>query len=131
MSDPTGIRVAVAEDDAVFRRVITFTLERAGLTVLPVPNGELAWQLLQNEEVACLVTDHQMPLLSGIELLNRVRGDERLRDLPAVLCTAKGLELDSEYLMRRYNLAAILHKPFSPRKLAELLCECCHVSGGV
>lgn len=124
---PETFRVVVAEDDAVFRRVIAFTLERAGFDVSPVANGQLAWELLQAGRVDCLVTDHQMPQLSGIELIAKTRGDERLRSLPIVLCTAKGLELDSEYLIRRYDLSAVLHKPFSPRKLADLLQDCCQV----
>lgn len=121
-------RVLVAEDDSVFRRVIEFTLARAGFQVRTAANGAIALQQLQCESYDCLVTDHQMPEMSGIDLLNYVRGSENLRSMPAILCTAKGLELDSEFLQKRYQLAAVLHKPFSPRKLAELLVGCCAVA---
>jgi CheY-like chemotaxis protein len=124
-------RVLVAEDDVVFRRVITFTLQRAGFAVTAVANGALAWECLGRESFDCLVTDHQMPQMSGIELLNLLRKSEPHRGLPTVLCTAKGLELDAVYLAERYQLAAVMHKPFSPRKLVEILSTRCCAGAGV
>lgn len=117
----TKKRVLVAEDDAVFRRVIEFTLSRAGFDVTTAANGALALQQLEIQQFDCLVTDHQMPELSGVELLNAIRKIDSLKNLPAILCTAKGLELDSQYLVERFNLIAVLHKPFSPRQLAGML----------
>lgn len=120
-------RILVAEDDAVFRRVIEFTLSRAGYQVSTAANGRLAKEHLAAESCDCLVTDHQMPEMSGIDLLNHIRAIEELRTLPVILCTAKGLELDSHFLMQRYGLTAVLHKPFSPRKLVDILSGCCAV----
>ena len=121
----TGPRILVAEDDAVFRRVIEFTISRAGFDVVGVSNGRDALEALSSGKFDGLVTDHQMPIMSGIELLNHVRGDDEWSGLSIILCTAKGLELDSEYLTQRYKLVAVLHKPFSPRQLAGLLQQCC------
>jgi two-component system, chemotaxis family, chemotaxis protein CheY len=117
--------VLVAEDDSVFRRVICFTLTRAGFDVQAAADGQQAWDLLQQGMFDGLVTDHQMPRMSGIELLEQVRANPSLAELQIVLCTAKGLELDSEFLSNRYGLAAVMHKPFSPRKLGEVLEVCC------
>lgn len=120
-----GRRVLVAEDDAVFRRVIEFTLSRAGFSVTTAINGADALAQFQEVQIDCLVTDQQMPQLSGIELVDRIRRVDVYKDIPIILCTAKGLELDSQFLMERYGLRAVLHKPFSPRHLISLLESCC------
>lgn len=116
-------RVLIAEDEPVFRRVITFTLERKGLEVEAVSNGQLALARLREETFDFVVTDHQMPYLTGIELLHHIRFTLELSTLPVILCTAKGLELDSEYLCDQYSLTAVLHKPFSPQRLAGLILD--------
>jgi CheY-like chemotaxis protein len=118
-------RLLVAEDDPVFRRVITYTLRRAGYEVTAVADGERAWQALQSMPFAGLITDHQMPGGSGVELLERVRNSSLDGQLPSILCTAKGLELDHQYLLERFGLLTVLHKPFSPIRLVECLREHC------
>ncbi len=118
-----GAKILVAEDDPVFRRVIVFTLERHGFVVAAANNGMIAWELAQAHDFDGLVTDHQMPGLTGIELLERLRSTSKFTDKPIVLCTAKGLELDTSFLIERYGLASVLHKPFSPQRLASLLLE--------
>lgn len=116
-------RALIAEDEPVFRRVIRFTLERKGLEVEAVGNGQLALARLREQEFDFVVTDHQMPCLTGIELVHHIRFTLGLQTLPVILCTAKGLELDSEYLREQYGLIAVLHKPFSPQHLAGLILE--------
>ncbi|WP_218934528.1 response regulator [Rosistilla ulvae] len=115
----TAKQILVAEDDPVFRRVIAFSLKQMGYAVDSVSDGEQAQAQLIAGEYDMLVTDHQMPLCSGLELIGRLRGTERFANLPIVLCTARGLELDKEQLRNQYQLAEIMHKPFSPRLLAE------------
>ena len=127
----SGFRVLIAEDEPVFRRVIIFTLERRGLCVEAVGNGAEALARLREETFDFVVTDHQMPGMTGIELLHQIRFSLGLVRLPLILCTAKGLELDSEYLREQYALTAVLHKPFSPQQLAGLILEKHRLANGV
>lgn len=115
--------VLIAEDDPVFRRVMGFSIARNGLTVESVADGDAAYHRLCQGGIDFLVTDHQMPVCSGLELLERMLCHPQPGNPwpPATLCTAKGLELDSQALESRYNLVAVMHKPFSPRKLSELI----------
>ncbi|MEZ6090879.1 MAG: response regulator [Pirellulaceae bacterium] len=113
------IRILVAEDDPVFRRVIVFTLKQLGFVVDAVSDGHQAIELLQQGRYDLLVTDHQMPQCSGLELIERLRDLQAYAQLPVILCTARGLELDKRTLLERYQLADIMHKPFSPRLLAD------------
>lgn len=115
--------VLIAEDDPVFRRVMSFSIARSGLTVESVPDGAAAYERLCQGGIHFLVTDHQMPICSGLELLEKLALNNRIQFPPTILCTAKGLELDSHGLQSRYNLVAVMHKPFSPRKLCELIVQ--------
>lgn len=124
MSESTTT-VLIAEDDPVFRRVMNFSIARGGLQVEAVGDGEAAYQRLCQGGIDLMVTDHQMPICSGLELLERLLQNPQVHFPPTVLCTAKGLELDSQGLEDKYNLIAVMHKPFSPRKLSELLQQHC------
>lgn len=113
--------VLIAEDDPVFRRLLQFTLAKCALNVVVASDGMLAYQRFLEGGVDFLVTDHQMPRASGIELLESILANEAIPSPKSILCTAKGLELDTDELTQRFGLLAIMHKPFSPRKLSELI----------
>ncbi len=120
--------VLIAEDDPVFRRVMNFTIARCGLTVETASDGLAAYQRICGGGIDFLVTDHQMPLCTGLELLEMLERNLDVVRPPVILCTAKGLELDSQHLQSRFALAAIMHKPFSPRRLSELILQHIRVS---
>lgn len=109
--------VLVAEDDPVFRRVIAFSIEAAGLGCQTAANGLDAKAILADGKIDLLVTDHQMPLCSGLELIEYVRSHPDLAALPIILCTAKGFELNATELSRTHRLLAVMRKPFSPRQM--------------
>src|SRR6056297_2438641 len=67
------ITVLIAEDDPVFRRVISFTLSRCSLAVEAVGDGDAAYRRLREGGIDFLVTDHQMPICSGLELIERLQ----------------------------------------------------------
>ncbi|TWU49792.1 response regulator [Rubripirellula reticaptiva] len=113
--------VLIAEDDPVFRRVLGFTISRSGNNVEMASNGLAAYERLCQGGIDFLVTDHQMPVCSGLELLDRIRANPAIEQVPTILCTAKGFELDSQLLQQRFGLVSIMHKPFSPRLLIELI----------
>ncbi|WP_436715174.1 response regulator [Roseiconus lacunae] len=115
--------VLIIEDDPVFRRVLHFTVAKTGLAVEAVSDGETGFQRLLTGDISFLVTDFQVPRLEGIELLRAIQTIPEIADVPAVLCTAKGFELDSEQLRKEFGLIAVMHKPFSPRGLSELIVQ--------
>ena len=115
--------VLIAEDDPVFRRVLAVAIGQHGLKTEAVGDGQAAYQRIKQGGIDCLILDHQMPLCSGIELLERLSSqvEGACGIPPTILCTAKGLELDGPNLMERFPLIGILHKPFSPRQLGALI----------
>ncbi len=125
---PKTPTVLIVEDDPVFRRVMKFTIERSGYVVETASDGMQGYKRLCQGGIAFLVTDHQMPVCTGLELLEMLEGDASIDPPPTILCTAKGLELDSQGLQARFQLAAVMHKPFSPRKLSEVIQQYVHVA---
>ena len=120
---PLKLRVLVVEDNRVMADVMRFNFNRAGFDASVAYNGKVAWNLLQIEEFQLLVTDYQMPEMDGKELCRRIRAEARFANLPIILLTAKGLELDRERLTRDLGVSLILYKPFSPRQLVAVAQE--------
>lgn len=117
-------RILVAEDSSALANVVRFNLQQAGFEVVVARDGLEAWQLLQAEAFDLLVTDHQMPELSGCELCGRLRQDARLSKLPVVMLTAKGLELELPRLRQELGVREMLFKPFSVRELVAKIETC-------
>lgn len=111
-------RVIVAEDNRVLQDVIRFNLARAGFEVRTAVEGMQALRLLEEQPADVLVTDCQMPGMSGLELCAAIRGHAIYRDLPILFCSAKGLEIETETL-EKLRLPEVMCKPFSPRSLVE------------
>ncbi len=82
--------VLLAEDSDFFRSQIKRYMEESGLKVLEAPDGESAWELIMKnlDEVCMVVTDIEMPRLTGLELTSRIRADERTAKLPVIAVTS-------------------------------------------
>lgn len=88
------MRILVAEDDDVFRSLMSIILLEAGYEVVTEPDGLRAWERLNREGTDMCVFDVDMPKINGIELLKRLRGDSRFRDLPVIMLTIRALVED-------------------------------------
>ncbi len=110
-------KILVAEDNFVLSRVIQFNLQQAGYEVTLATNGREAIDQLATTSFDLLITDYQMPLNDGAEVCDYVRKTLQNASLPIVLCSAKGLELDTSVLQQRWQLATVLLKPFSVREM--------------
>lgn len=117
-------RVLVAEDNAAMRGAVCFALERAGMMVTPAASGQAAWDAMVESGADLVVTDYQMPGLTGGELCERMRKDPRFSQTPVVLLTGSGIELNLAYLRDELSVAAVVSKPFSPRELTETVQDC-------
>ncbi len=113
-TDPT--RVLVADDDGDIRDLVTFKLEQGGYVVEPVSDGVQAWESISAAPPRLAVLDVMMPGLSGLDVLRKLRDDERTKDVPVILLTARSRESDVD---TGYASGAneYIVKPFSPREL--------------
>jgi len=112
-------KVLVVEDNPALAAVMRFHLERASLEVEIARDGQEAWERLQRGTYALVVTDQQMPHLSGCDICRRMRQDPRLAGVPILMVTAKSLELDSSKIREELGVHQVLPKPFSVLELME------------
>ncbi|MEZ6112360.1 MAG: response regulator [Pirellulaceae bacterium] len=119
----TQRRILVAEDNPALSKIVSFTLERAGHLVTRAENGQEAWRIAQAQQFAMVVTDFQMPGMSGRQLCELLRDCDEYRHVPIVMLTAKRYELDVDALRQSLFISHVLEKPFSPIQLAALVEE--------
>ena len=117
-------KILVAEDNPALVAVISFNLRRSGLEVMAARNGREAWEAAQASTFDVVVTDHQMPEMTGVELSQKLRGLPQYAQTPIIMLTAKGLELDLNHLKTSLGIAAALPKPFSPVEMVKIVHDC-------
>ena len=113
-------RILYAEDDSDLQFLVSACLGEAGYQVLAAENGIRAWEFLRSETFDLLVTDNQMPELTGVELVRRARLTGMR--LPIIVTTGNP-ELISESRRRLLRIDAILIKPFRPEELVRAIEE--------
>lgn len=110
-------RILLCDDEIHILRAAEFKLKRAGYEVQIAADGQEAWEAIQLSKPDILITDCQMPRLDGFGLVERVRQNPQTADLPVLMLTAKGYEVSHEELAEKWNVRAVIAKPFSPREL--------------
>ena len=110
-------RVLVADDEPHIGRIIKMKLEQGPFDVTLAYDGQEAMDALeQGDDFALVILDLMMPRLSGLDVLQRIRANDRWKSLPCIVLTAAG---EQQYQRRALEIGAseFLTKPFSPRKL--------------
>jgi two-component system chemotaxis response regulator CheY len=110
-------KILVCEDNVALSGVITFNLVRAGFEVMSVANGRLALEALEKGNFDLVLSDQQMPMMTGIQLCENLRQLPAHRRTPFILLTAKCMEIDFLRLQEKLGVSAALPKPFSPSEL--------------
>ena len=113
------MRALIAEDNAALARVIAHTLDGRGFEVAIARDGDEAWQFAQTKPFDLVITDHQMPRMTGLELAEKLKDCDLNRETPIILLTAKGLELDAERVRTQFGVVEVMIKPFSPTILGD------------
>jgi len=113
--------VLVADDEPHIGRIIKMKLEQGPFKVSLAYDGEEALEFINNgEHIDLALLDLMMPKLSGLDVLRKVREQERFNSLPCIILTAGG---DAKHERDALALGAthFLTKPFSPKKLYALV----------
>jgi CheY-like chemotaxis protein len=116
-------KILVCEDNVALSGVICFNLVRAGFDVTSVANGQLALEALQKGVFDLVLSDQQMPMMTGIQLCENIRQLPAHRGTPFILLTAKCMEIDFVRLQQKLGVSAALPKPFSPSELVTCIEE--------
>jgi CheY-like chemotaxis protein len=107
--------IVVAEDHEDIRFVVQRALERAGHQVVATADGAAALDAVRKHRPAVVVTDVEMPHMTGLDLCRAIRADAELRHIPVVL--ASGSLHEGDERAAAVGASATLLKPFLPAQL--------------
>jgi len=114
-----GMKILIVDDVSTMRRIIKNLLRDLGFNnIREAADGSTALQMLQNDNIDFLVTDWNMPGITGIDLLKAVRADETLSALPVLMLTA---ESNREQIIEaaQAGVNGYIVKPFTALTLKE------------
>jgi two-component system phosphate regulon response regulator PhoB len=106
----------IVEDENEISDLVKFHLERDGMQVSVARNGRKAIEMVQIGGYDLIVLDLMLPDLDGLEICRRLKGQDKTKEIPVVMLTARGEESD---IVAGLELGAddYVTKPFSPRVL--------------
>lgn len=114
-----NMKILIVDDFSTMRRIIKNLMRDLGFTnTAEADDGATALPMLQNGNFDFLVTDWNMPGMTGIELLKAVRADERLKDMPILMVTAEA-KRDQIVEAAQAGVNGYVVKPFTAAVLKE------------
>jgi two-component system alkaline phosphatase synthesis response regulator PhoP len=111
-------RVLVVDDEIHIVHVVAIKLRNNGYEVMTAGDGAEAFKIACEEKPDIIVTDFQMPVMSGLELVEKLRGREETREIPVIMLTARSFAIE-EQQKEDLQISQCLSKPFSPKELLE------------
>jgi CheY-like chemotaxis protein/HAMP domain-containing protein len=112
-------RLLIVEDDAAERLSISVLLKEADVEILTAEDGKKAIEILQHEEIDCVVLDLKLPDMSGFEILENMSQHEKTRDIPVIVFTGRELSSDENLQIRRYARTVVVKGVESPERLLD------------
>jgi two-component system chemotaxis response regulator CheY len=117
--------VVVAEDSTPNRTILVLLLKKMGYGVFECVDGAAAWSVLEQntkKKIVAVISDIMMPNMDGLELLRRVRNEEKFKELPFLLVTAVS---DKDYIFeaRQLNVNGYILKPVTFQRVSTKMQE--------
>lgn len=109
-------KILVVDDETHILHVVSLKLKNAGYEVFTAEDGEEGLEVALEQHPDLVITDYQMPFMTGLELCKKLKEHEATRATPALMLTARGYSLAHEYIDQT-NIAGVISKPFSPREI--------------
>ena len=119
MAYDTNIRVLIVDDFATMRRIIKNILRQIGFNnVVEAEDGVIAWEVLNKDKIDFIISDWNMPQMTGIDLLRKVRAHEEFCNLPFLMVTA---EAQQENIIEavQAKVSNYIVKPFTPEVMKQ------------
>jgi CheY-like chemotaxis protein len=109
-------KILVVDDEAHILHVVSLKLRNAGFDVVTAGDGEEGLDIALQVIPDLIITDFQMPFMTGLELCQRLKTSPQTAEIPALMLTARGFSLTPGDLAAT-NIVGVLSKPFSPREV--------------
>ncbi len=115
----TNMRLLVVDDFSTMRRIIKNILRQLGFTnIEEADDGTTAWEIINKGGIDFVISDWNMPQMTGIELLRKVRASEEFADMPFLMVTA---EAQQENVIEavQAKVSNYIVKPFTAETLKQ------------
>jgi two-component system chemotaxis response regulator CheY len=125
-----GIHVLIVDDSATMRSIVRKTIGLSGVAaseVLEAANGEEALKVLREKWIDIVLTDINMPVMNGVELVRNMKAAGMLPSVPVIVISTDGSEARSTQ-MKELGAAMFLQKPLAPEHLRDALVQLLGVS---
>jgi CheY-like chemotaxis protein/chemotaxis signal transduction protein len=123
------IRIMVAEDSDLTREMLVSRVSRMGYQVFEAVNGQDAWDQLDYRDVDLLMTDLDMPILNGFELIRRVRSSHKLQSIPIVVLSTRRTKESKQQAAQAGADAYIVKSAYNEEELASTFARLLSPSG--
>lgn len=120
MTVDRNMRILVVDDAQTMRRIIVNLLRQLGFTnMVEADDGTTAWERMGQENVDFIISDWNMPKMTGIDLLKKVRETDKFKTIPFIMVTAEGKRENviaavqagvSNYIVKPFNAATLKEK---------------------
>ncbi len=116
-----NLRILVVDDFKTMRRILRNVLKEIGFTkIVEADDGTTALDVLKKDEIHLIISDWNMPKMTGLDLLKAVRADGSLKDIPFVMVTAEA-QKDSVIQAVQAGVSNYIVKPFTTGAVKEKL----------
>ena len=112
----TDKKVLIVDDEIHIVHVVAIKLRNNGYTVITAENGAEAFEKACQEMPDIIVTDFQMPVMTGIEFVEKLRQNQTTKHIPVIMLTARSFAIEEEQ-KQDLQISAYISKPFSPKEL--------------
>jgi two-component system alkaline phosphatase synthesis response regulator PhoP len=115
-------KILVVDDEVNITQILEFSIGAEGYEVITASNGEEAVEKARREQPDLIILDIMMPRIDGYEACRILKSNPLTKNIPVVLLTAKGRDIDKR-LGYEVGATDYIIKPFSPNKLIERIQE--------
>jgi two-component system chemotaxis response regulator CheY len=119
-ADP-NMKILVVDDFATMRRIVKNILTQLGFkNIIEADDGTTALNVLKSEKIGLIISDWNMPKMTGLDLLKAVRADASMTNTPFIMVTAEAQQ-DNIILAVKAKVSQYIVKPFTAETLSEKL----------
>ena len=115
-------KILVVDDEVNITQILEFSIGSEGYQVITASNGEEALDVAKREQPNLIILDVMMPKIDGYEACRRIKANPLTKNIPVILLTAKGRDIDKR-LGYEVGATDYIIKPFSPTQLIDRIQE--------
>jgi two-component system response regulator VicR len=119
MADRERKMIVCIEDEDEMIDLVKLILERKGFDLVGAIGGREGLDVVHKLKPDLVLLDLRMPEMDGWEVYRQMKADEEIKDIPVIVVTAEGAEIDKVLGMRVAGVQDYLVKPYSPKKLLQ------------